>query len=169
MLPPLVLQLPHQHRLSVDVIPELKNSDNSCRNPGGISDRPWCFTSNPNIRWEYCAVPQCGETSMEPGTACRRPLALFIHFLCAIMESGLRCWFVLLHTDADKLCVSVMRSESPGLRQTPRLLPPATASSPAYSMSVIVIILTTLAAAVFLTIMVLACRRRRKQWRNRKR
>ncbi|TKS84256.1 Muscle, skeletal receptor tyrosine protein kinase [Collichthys lucidus] len=55
---------PHQHRLSVEVIPELKNSENYCRNPGGISDRPWCYTLNPNIRWEYCAVPQCGEATM---------------------------------------------------------------------------------------------------------
>ncbi|XP_062291107.1 muscle, skeletal receptor tyrosine-protein kinase [Scomber scombrus] len=58
-------QVPHQHRLSVDVIPELKNSDNHCRNPGGISDKPWCYTSNPNILWEYCAVPQCGQGSTE--------------------------------------------------------------------------------------------------------
>ncbi|XP_005474764.1 muscle, skeletal receptor tyrosine-protein kinase isoform X4 [Oreochromis niloticus] len=57
-------QVPHQHHLSVDVIPELKNSGNHCRNPGGISDKPWCYTLNPNIRWEYCAVPQCGETSI---------------------------------------------------------------------------------------------------------
>uniref|UniRef100_A0AAQ5YCL8 receptor protein-tyrosine kinase n=2 Tax=Amphiprion ocellaris TaxID=80972 RepID=A0AAQ5YCL8_AMPOC len=121
-------QLPHQHRLSVDVIPELKNSENHCRNPGGISDKPWCYTSNPNIRWEYCAVPQCGEIST----------------------------------------ASVMKPESPGPRQTPRL-PPTTTSSPAYSMSVIVILLTSLAAAVFLTIIILTCRRRRKQWRNRKR
>ncbi|KAM9338402.1 muscle, skeletal receptor tyrosine-protein kinase [Symphorus nematophorus] len=59
-------QVPHQHRLSVDVIPELKNSENYCRNPGGISDKPWCYTSNANIRWEYCAVQQCGETSLVP-------------------------------------------------------------------------------------------------------
>ncbi|XP_041826650.1 muscle, skeletal receptor tyrosine-protein kinase [Melanotaenia boesemani] len=55
-------QVPHQHHLSVDVIPELKNSENRCRNPGGISDKPWCYTSASNIRWEYCTVPQCGET-----------------------------------------------------------------------------------------------------------
>ncbi|CAL1569816.1 unnamed protein product [Knipowitschia caucasica] len=72
-------QVPHQHRLSVDVIPELKDSENFCRNPGGISEKPWCFTSNPNIRWEYCAVPLCGETGkvmqLDPSTA--RPVARF--------------------------------------------------------------------------------------------
>lgn len=62
-----------------------------------------------------------------------------------------------------------MKPESPGPRQTPRLPPTTTVSSPAYSMSVIVIILTALAATVFLTIIILACRRRRKQWRSRKR
>ncbi|XP_039635762.1 muscle, skeletal receptor tyrosine-protein kinase isoform X2 [Perca fluviatilis] len=122
-------QVPHQHRLSVDVIPELKNSDNHCRNPGGISDKPWCYTSNPNIRWEYCAVPQCGEM----------------------------------------VIASVMKPESAGPRQTPRLPTTTAVSSPAYSMSVIVILLAALATAVFLTISILACRRRRKQWRNRKR
>uniref|UniRef100_A0A1A8B5Q3 receptor protein-tyrosine kinase n=1 Tax=Nothobranchius furzeri TaxID=105023 RepID=A0A1A8B5Q3_NOTFU len=45
---------------------ELMNSENHCRNPGGISDKPWCYTSDPNIRWEYCAVPQCGETVPNP-------------------------------------------------------------------------------------------------------
>ncbi|XP_068190969.1 muscle, skeletal receptor tyrosine-protein kinase [Antennarius striatus] len=65
-------QIPHQHRLSVDVIPELKNSVNYCRNPGGVNDRPWCYTSNPNVRWEYCTVTQCGEertlSEMKPET-----------------------------------------------------------------------------------------------------
>ncbi|KAI5100042.1 muscle, skeletal receptor tyrosine-protein kinase isoform 1 precursor [Silurus meridionalis] len=54
-------QDPHPHRLSVDVIPELKNAENFCRNPGGESDRPWCYSTNPSIRWEYCLVPKCVE------------------------------------------------------------------------------------------------------------
>ncbi|CAB1429508.1 unnamed protein product [Pleuronectes platessa] len=61
-------QVPHQHRLSVDVIPELRSSGSHCRNPGGISDKPWCYTSNPNIRWEYCAVLHCGEADTAPVT-----------------------------------------------------------------------------------------------------
>ncbi|XP_030623307.1 muscle, skeletal receptor tyrosine-protein kinase isoform X1 [Chanos chanos] len=55
------LQDPHPHRLSVDVIPELRNAENYCRNPGGESDRPWCYTTSPSVRWEYCHVPKCGE------------------------------------------------------------------------------------------------------------
>ncbi|TRY83075.1 hypothetical protein DNTS_013537 [Danionella cerebrum] len=68
-------QYPHQHRLSVDVIPELRNAENFCRNPGGESDRPWCYTTNPNIRWEYCALPKCGEvTSIKTSPSMTKPV-----------------------------------------------------------------------------------------------
>eukprot|EP00064_Thunnus_orientalis_P005106 superscaffoldBa00000488_g5119 len=77
-------QVPHQHRLSVDVIPELKNSDNHCRNPGGISDKPWCYTSNPNIRWEYCAVPQCGEASTRPASSPAYSMSVIVIVLTAL-------------------------------------------------------------------------------------
>ena len=29
-----------------------------CRDPDGTG-RPWCYTTNKDIRWEYCAVPIC--------------------------------------------------------------------------------------------------------------
>ncbi|MBN3297786.1 MUSK kinase, partial [Amia calva] len=53
--------VPHFHRLSPDVIPELKNSENYCRNPGGESEKPWCYTTDQSLRWDYCNVPKCGE------------------------------------------------------------------------------------------------------------
>uniref|UniRef100_A0A8C5TIC6 Kringle domain-containing protein n=1 Tax=Malurus cyaneus samueli TaxID=2593467 RepID=A0A8C5TIC6_9PASS len=33
---------------------------NYCRNPDGEL-RPWCFTTNPNKRWEYCNIPRCSN------------------------------------------------------------------------------------------------------------
>lgn len=31
---------------------------NFCRNPDG-EDSPWCYTTNPTTRWEYCDMDQC--------------------------------------------------------------------------------------------------------------
>ena len=32
---------------------------NYCRNPEGRGSRPWCYTTEPSVRWEYCDVPLC--------------------------------------------------------------------------------------------------------------
>ncbi|XP_066269384.1 alpha-tectorin-like [Branchiostoma lanceolatum] len=52
-------QLPHKHSNSL-----LKH--NYCRNPGGTRDRPWCYTMDPSVRWEYCNISQCGKLYCEP-------------------------------------------------------------------------------------------------------
>ena len=43
----------------VSTYPELKNASSYCRNPRGSGQRPWCFTSDKNKRWEYCDIPSC--------------------------------------------------------------------------------------------------------------
>ena len=30
---------------------------NKCRNPGNTAGGPWCYTKNPNVRWQYCTKP----------------------------------------------------------------------------------------------------------------
>ncbi|XP_067839673.1 muscle, skeletal receptor tyrosine-protein kinase [Heptranchias perlo] len=52
-------QVPHFHRRLPELFPELTNSNNYCRNPGGESERPWCYTMDRAIRWEFCNVPLC--------------------------------------------------------------------------------------------------------------
>uniref|UniRef100_A0A3B4FR58 Kringle domain-containing protein n=1 Tax=Pundamilia nyererei TaxID=303518 RepID=A0A3B4FR58_9CICH len=32
---------------------------NFCRNPDELSDGPWCYTTDPNTRWEYCDISSC--------------------------------------------------------------------------------------------------------------
>lgn len=55
-------QSPHKHpMLPAIYASELQNAGYACRNPGGLGDRPWCYTTNVNVRWEYCNIPLCGE------------------------------------------------------------------------------------------------------------
>ena len=55
------LQAPHKFILPFQQYPEL-GDHNYCRNPGSKGpDGPWCFTTDPNTRWEYCNVPKCGK------------------------------------------------------------------------------------------------------------
>ena len=33
---------------------------NYCRNPDGEA-QPWCYTVDPNSRWEFCSIPLCSK------------------------------------------------------------------------------------------------------------
>uniref|UniRef100_A0A8D2JJR7 Kringle domain-containing protein n=1 Tax=Sciurus vulgaris TaxID=55149 RepID=A0A8D2JJR7_SCIVU len=37
---------------------------NYCRNPDG-EPRPWCFTTDPNKRWELCNIPRCSKCCLK--------------------------------------------------------------------------------------------------------
>ena len=44
---------PHYHPLTSLYRPYLEGH-NYCRNPEGRGKRPWCYTMDPAVRWEYC-------------------------------------------------------------------------------------------------------------------
>lgn len=48
-----------------DVFPELHNSENYCRNAGGEESSPWCYTMDPNVRWQKCDIPLCGKAYID--------------------------------------------------------------------------------------------------------
>ncbi|KAI4903816.1 hypothetical protein NFI96_014576 [Prochilodus magdalenae] len=50
------------HRITEVNATELNLPKNFCRNPNNSPTGPWCFTSDPTVRTEKCAVPKCGET-----------------------------------------------------------------------------------------------------------
>ena len=52
----LVLSAPAKLVLSGSV-----GNHNYCRNPDSVSGGPWCYTTDPNTRWEYCDIPKCCE------------------------------------------------------------------------------------------------------------
>eukprot|EP00929_Paragymnodinium_shiwhaense_P008572 TRINITY_DN112529_c0_g1_i1.p1 TRINITY_DN112529_c0_g1~~TRINITY_DN112529_c0_g1_i1.p1 ORF type:complete len:238 (-),score=18.24 TRINITY_DN112529_c0_g1_i1:162-875(-) len=37
-----------------------------CRNPSGTKARPWCYTVDPNVEWEFCEVPECDNEHRKP-------------------------------------------------------------------------------------------------------
>lgn len=57
-------QEPHTHSRHPRVFPTLNDASNFCRNPGGERERPWCFTLDPNVRWQFCSIPKCGKYSV---------------------------------------------------------------------------------------------------------
>lgn len=39
-------------------------SHQSCRNPDGDVNGPWCYTTDRNKKWDYCQIPDCGECTL---------------------------------------------------------------------------------------------------------
>ncbi|XP_043944204.1 hepatocyte growth factor isoform X2 [Protopterus annectens] len=52
------LQKPHRHSFRPDRYPHKALDDNYCRNPDG-KPRPWCYTLDTKIPWEFCAIKTC--------------------------------------------------------------------------------------------------------------
>ncbi|XP_078691944.1 uncharacterized protein LOC144922175 [Branchiostoma floridae x Branchiostoma belcheri] len=58
---------PHAHfAITPFWYPQSGLDGNFCRNPDG-SGGPWCYTTDPDVRWEYCDVPTCDDGT-GPGT-----------------------------------------------------------------------------------------------------
>ncbi|XP_064913636.1 plasminogen isoform X2 [Columba livia] len=56
---------PHRHEKTPDRFPNEDLRDNYCRNPDGDSS-PWCFTTDPSMRWDYCNLKRCDDYTQEP-------------------------------------------------------------------------------------------------------
>ncbi|XP_039272402.1 plasminogen-like [Styela clava] len=60
------LQAPHAHTRTVCNHPESGLINNYCRNPDNEPNGPWCYTTDPEKRWEYCEIPMCYPASTTP-------------------------------------------------------------------------------------------------------
>ncbi len=50
--------------LSIQIrFPDSNINHNFCRNPSGQWERPWCYSDNSDVDWEFCDVPLCGKNS----------------------------------------------------------------------------------------------------------
>ena len=53
-------QEPHPHKYTREYRPYAGLSENYCRNPSGAwQDYPWCYTTDPAVKYDSCYVPWC--------------------------------------------------------------------------------------------------------------
>ncbi|XP_078671127.1 uncharacterized protein LOC144911180 isoform X2 [Branchiostoma floridae x Branchiostoma belcheri] len=65
-------QSPHSHRHTPQAHSGAGLEENFCRNPDN-KDRPWCYTTDPTLRWDYCNVTECDDpTSLCSRMSCKR-------------------------------------------------------------------------------------------------
>jgi hypothetical protein len=57
---------PHSHKAYIK-FPDGSDiaAKNYCRNPDGQRGSPWCYTTDPDKRWEYCNIKVCGISKVE--------------------------------------------------------------------------------------------------------
>ncbi|KAA8582862.1 hypothetical protein FQN60_015408 [Etheostoma spectabile] len=69
-------QSPHQHNsFTPQTHPTKGLEGNSCRNPDGDVNGPWCYTTDRNKKWDYCQIPDCA--GMKCGTPAVKPRRCF--------------------------------------------------------------------------------------------
>ncbi|KAL5499434.1 hypothetical protein EMCRGX_G010847 [Ephydatia muelleri] len=66
-----LVQGPQKHIITPSTyVEDLKDSSVFCRNPGGLGERPWCYTTDPQTRWEHCNIPKCETCDQYSGSFC---------------------------------------------------------------------------------------------------
>ncbi|KAM4787455.1 plasminogen-like isoform 3-T3 [Cyanocitta cristata] len=85
-------QQPHSHGYLPENFPEKDLKNNYCRNPDG-EPRPWCFTTSPTKRWDYCDIPRCTTPPPPPapGRQCLSGRGEDYRGTISVTESGNTC------------------------------------------------------------------------------
>uniref|UniRef100_A0A3Q1I407 Plasminogen n=1 Tax=Acanthochromis polyacanthus TaxID=80966 RepID=A0A3Q1I407_9TELE len=85
-------QKPHNHGYNPSALPEKYLEENYCRNPDG-DPRPWCFTTNPSKRWDFCSIPRCTSPAptITPELTCASGEGAAYRGTIAVTESGKTC------------------------------------------------------------------------------
>uniref|UniRef100_A0A8C3Y795 Kringle domain-containing protein n=1 Tax=Catharus ustulatus TaxID=91951 RepID=A0A8C3Y795_CATUS len=55
--------VPHKPNYTPEKYPQAGLEENYCRNPDGGEQGPWCYTTDPDTRFDYCNIPECEAAS----------------------------------------------------------------------------------------------------------
>lgn len=85
-------QKPHNHGYIPSALPEKYLEENYCRNPDG-DPRPWCFTTSPSKRWDFCGIPRCASEppTIVPELTCATGEGGNYRGTISVTESGKTC------------------------------------------------------------------------------
>ncbi|KAK5852637.1 hypothetical protein PBY51_006489 [Eleginops maclovinus] len=85
-------QKPHNHGYIPSALPEKYLEENYCRNPDG-DPKPWCFTTSPSKRWDFCSIPRCTSEppTIVPELTCATGEGGSYRGTVAVTESGKTC------------------------------------------------------------------------------
>ncbi|XP_033487861.2 plasminogen-like [Epinephelus lanceolatus] len=85
-------QEPHSHGYDPHVLSDKDLVENFCRNPDG-DPQPWCFTTNPSRRWDYCIIPRCTSEppTIVPELTCATGSGEAYRGTIAVTKSGKTC------------------------------------------------------------------------------
>ena len=54
-------QQPHPHNVTARMLTDdtIFDAANHCRSPDGDTQGIWCYTTHPEVEWDYCDAPYC--------------------------------------------------------------------------------------------------------------
>uniref|UniRef100_A0A8C3DNU8 Uncharacterized protein n=1 Tax=Corvus moneduloides TaxID=1196302 RepID=A0A8C3DNU8_CORMO len=72
-------KIPHKPNYTPEKHPNAGLEENYCRNPDGDESGPWCYTTDPATRFDYCAIPESAHTDTNSSLQVKHiPKALLI-------------------------------------------------------------------------------------------
>ena len=121
------LTTPHYHPLTSLYRPCLEGH-NYCRNPEGRGTQPWCYTTDPSKRWEYCTVALCIESSgssnddnnFDSTFVIVLAIAIPVLVVIIVIILAITCLILCLksrHTVSKKIAVPNEYQDSDGVKQ----------------------------------------------------
>lgn len=70
--------------------PKADLESNFCRNPDSDAGGPWCYTMDPNKRWESCGVQDCSSRGRQRQSE-QRPVLISVWETLGANISGMLC------------------------------------------------------------------------------